>query len=269
MTAAFRNESSDRTCHRESGFSGLPGEIRNNIYHYVVDNLPTPYTTSPKSLRKTSNLAQASKLVRKEYNSFVARHATHRISSISSLWALDSIIYSGQSADDTRRLITSVHFSKYCEMASSPSRAFETMDLCRSLPNLKALRLDLSLDYLQMPYIFYHSVNDSDESDEDEAQVDHTNSVTTLATLDATSKVIENYALTQILHLPRLKALTLTCKPGEGGSDPVAVAAFRNLRPWFEFAFHSSPTGDIRAVRCKKESYNERSIAFTLEIRRG
>ncbi|KAF2279649.1 uncharacterized protein EI97DRAFT_183003 [Westerdykella ornata] len=132
-------------------FLNIPGEIRNPIYDFIIDDLPD--TISVENIRRLPALALTNKQIREEFISRLFCRKFVDIPTTSSLWALESLIFDTPLRPHALDMITHIRLPDFCEIASSPTRASEVFDACNWLPNVRSLQLNLLLDPIKLPIL--------------------------------------------------------------------------------------------------------------------
>jgi hypothetical protein len=228
----------------------LAGELRNQIYNMLVDELPT--TISPECLPKYPALASTTKQIRQEILSIPLSRTTVQLVSNSSLWSLDAFLLS---INNGRAMIFKVQLPDFAQLASSRPRADELMDFLTSLPNLTELKIIIRLDHVQLPLVTngHDEKDDEEQSAEDNAGDNDENDAEIKALAERVVQFAQDHALSRLGDLARLNKITVICEPGDTDIvDPRKLALFEGVMHWmasmFCFAHSSQAVSQIPVI---------------------
>ncbi|KAF2439770.1 hypothetical protein P171DRAFT_435633 [Karstenula rhodostoma CBS 690.94] len=254
----------------QATFEGLPGELRNQVYHLLFAGHPTIlalrdnrlYNMTAVPNRKSyfkllPGLAYTNRRAYNEIATFLLENRTMEISVLADLHYFEDTLEQlpGQKGWNS---VKSMRFTRFSDLATSPARTRELFDCIARCRNIEQLTLQVKLDLLHMP--------------------EHGAAYRQLAFLNGTpgvkspDQVAATYELDLLFDLPNLQKLTLICewhREGPVRCTPRTMTTFWDLQDWVARGF-ARQAENVKAVIQSLPFNDPKEMgAWTVRIKRG
>ncbi|KAJ4352060.1 uncharacterized protein N0V89_007406 [Didymosphaeria variabile] len=253
-----------------ANFEGLPGELRNYVYHLLFADCPTTLALRENRLHNLTavpdrkpylkllpGLAYTNRGVYNEIATVFLQDRTMEISVLADLYYLEDVLEQlpGQKGWNS---VKCMEFTRFADLATSPARTRELFDCIARCRNVEQLTLQIKLDLLHMP--------------------EHGAAYRQLAFLNGTpgvktpEQVAANYELDLLFDLPRLRKLTMICewhRDGPVRCTPRTMATFWDLQDWIAQGFTTKADNIKEVFKLLPFNDSKQLGAWTVRLQRG